>query len=347
MLNFRSILVIGGVLLLTTSISNAEINASPGYYQNGSGKLLQGRFGNCFRDNNWEPKHAIAECEPANLVDTDQDGIANNIDICPNNKPGVQVDARGCELDSDKDGLANSMDTCPNTPSNAKVDAMGCKIAEIDTDGDGIADSGDSCPSSTAGVTVNEKGCESDSDGDRIADSKDLCANTTAGVTVNATGCELDSDGDGIADSKDQCSNTATGYKIDANGCNFIEKLALKSVNFSANSIELEDDSASMLEKVAETLKRHPDMVIEIAGYTDTSGSQELNQALSEKRAASVVEILISKGVPATSFQAKGYGTESPIADNATTEGRIQNRRVELHVIQQPRTQEFQFVLEP
>ena len=340
----RVILAINIVAAAAISVAQADIK---GYWTDQSGKVLRNSAGQCYHTQAWEIKDAIAACEPANIVDTDKDGVTNNIDACPGNIAGVEVDARGCELDNDKDGLVNRLDACPNTLAGAEVDATGCAVAIIDSDGDGIADSSDSCPSSATDAIVDANGCEHDSDGDKIVDSQDRCAETPPGATVDAQGCELDSDGDGIADSRDQCFNTASGLKVGPNGCKLLETLTMKGVHFETNSDSLTDESAQALDEVAKTLKHHPEMIVEVGGYTDNTGSKSLNEALSQKRAQSVANYLTSKGAPVESLQVKGYGTESPIADNGTATGRYQNRRVELRVIQQPSAQEFQFVFEP
>jgi hypothetical protein len=74
----------------------------------------------------------------------------------------------------------------------------------------------------------------------------------------------------------------------------------------------------------------HGAMDIEVAGHTDSMGSDAYNMKLSQQRAGAVRNFLISKGVAADRLTAKGYGESQPVADNATREGRIQNRRVEL-----------------
>jgi len=70
-----------------------------------------------------EPK----KVEPKPL-DSDNDGVIDSMDKCPNSKPGVKVDVNGCELDSDKDGVVDSMDKCPNSMAGAVVDAEGCAV---------------------------------------------------------------------------------------------------------------------------------------------------------------------------------------------------------------------------
>ena len=311
--------IISLLAIVTASLASTPIVAADitGYVTSESGQVWRNADGQCYRTQFWEKKDAIAACEPADMLDTDKDGITNNIDQCPDNVAGVEVDKQGCELDTDKDGLVNRLDSCPNSLVDAKVDNVGCQIVELD------------------------------SDGDTVADSLDLCSGSAPGAIVNSSGCEFDSDGDGITDSKDQCFNTAINRKVDERGCNFVEKVVMKSVTFDSDSDSLKDSSAEALDRVADKIKQHPGMIIEIAGYSDSQGADHYNKALSEKRAHTVNQYLTSRGVPAINIQAKGYGVESPIADNATETGRAQNRRVEFRVIQHPSTQDFQFVLEP
>ncbi|GAB6074479.1 OmpA family protein [Nautilia lithotrophica] len=91
-------------------------------------------------------------------------------------------------LDSDNDGIADELDKCPNTPKGVKVDKNGC---QIDSDGDGVYDNVDKCPNTLAGVSVDVNGCPVDSDGDGVADYLDKCPNTPNGVKVDKKGCAL------------------------------------------------------------------------------------------------------------------------------------------------------------
>lgn len=89
-------------------------------------------------------------------------------------------------LDTDNDGVYDHMDNCPETPKGTPVNAMGCTP---DTDKDGIADHVDSCPGTPVGLAVNEVGCSADSDQDGVFDYEDKCPNTIQGVNVNPQGC--------------------------------------------------------------------------------------------------------------------------------------------------------------
>ncbi len=93
---------------------------------------------------------------PPAPVDSDGDGVPDNLDKCPNTPAGVAVDKNGCPLDSDGDGVPDYLDKCPDTPAGVQVDKNGCPL---DSDGDGVPDYKDRCPDTPKGATVNEFGC--------------------------------------------------------------------------------------------------------------------------------------------------------------------------------------------
>lgn len=196
-----------------------------------------------------------------------------------------------------------------------------------DSDGDGVIDPNDRCPGTPAGTPVDATGCELDSDGDGVFDSRDKCPGTPAGTPVDASGCELDTDGDGVLDSKDRCPRTPRGDKVDAVGCSLTFTL---QVLFETNSDRLTVASMTHLDLVATRLSELTSVTGVIEGHTDNVGSDTQNQSLSERRAKVVRDYLVSKGVAGSRLQSEGFGETKPIADNATDEGRAQNRRVVL-----------------
>ncbi|MEE4186013.1 MAG: OmpA family protein [Gammaproteobacteria bacterium] len=171
-----------------------------------------------------------------------------------------------------------------------------------------------------------------DTDGDGVPDAADQCPNTPAGATVDARGCELDSDGDGIVDRLDECPNTPAGTKVDGKGCAIITIINLEGVNFQTNSAALIGGADDLLNEQAATLKENPNITIEVAGHTDSSGDAGYNMDLSQKRAETVRDYLISRGVDADRITARGYGETQPIADNTSRTGMAANRRVELRI---------------
>lgn len=104
-------------------------------------------------------------------------------------------------------------------------------------------------------------------------------------------------------------------------------------VHFDTAKSNVKGTSAETLDKLAEIFKEYPKSVILIEGHTDSAGPDDYNMNLSRQRAESVTEYLISKGIDAQRFTTKWYGENQPKADNATAEGKAQNRRVELGII--------------
>jgi len=118
--------------------------------------------------------------------------------------------------DSDNDGVPDVDDRCPDTPAGAPVDSRGCAL---DEDGDGVPDGMDQCPGTPRGIPVDATGCAPDTDGDGVPDALDHCQGTPTGAVVDSTGCALDSDGDGVFDGLDRCPDTPRGTRVDAAGC--------------------------------------------------------------------------------------------------------------------------------
>lgn len=202
-----------------------------------------------------------------------------------------------------------------------------------DADGDGVPDSRDRCPGTPAGQRVDERGCAPDSDGDGVIDDQDQCPNTVGGVPVDARGCERDSDNDRVVDRLDECPNTAPGVRVDIKGCEIRAVINLPGVNFETNSDRLLPGAEQVLADAAATLRLNRDLVVEVAGHTDSDGSAEYNLGLSERRAITVRDYLIGQRTNPGNLTVKGYGEAEPIADNATAEGKARNRRVELRIL--------------
>lgn len=104
-------------------------------------------------------------------------------------------------------------------------------------------------------------------------------------------------------------------------------------ITFKENASTLTDTSQSTLDEVAKVLHENSNINISVEGHTDTSGDPELNLKLSEKRAQSVVNYLVESGIDNSRIQAQGFGDQHPIASNESLEGRKQNRRIEIKVI--------------
>ncbi len=203
-----------------------------------------------------------------------------------------------------------------------------------DADGDGVKDSMDECPNTPAGYRVDSRGCPMDSDGDGVIDALDECPNTYRGAEVDAKGCEMDDDADGVVNRLDECPDSAPGAVVDRKGCEIEDVIELEGVNFETNSDRLLPSSSAQLDDVVDALKRYPQLVVEVAGHTDSQGDAGYNQGLSERRANTVRDYLIRGGANGDNLSAKGYGESEPVADNSSAEGRAENRRVELRILE-------------
>jgi OOP family OmpA-OmpF porin len=109
----------------------------------------------------------------------------------------------------------------------------------------------------------------------------------------------------------------------------------LRGVKFEFDSDRLTPEAKVILNGVAETLANYAEINVELSGHTDNVGSDAYNLGLSERRSISVKNYLTGKGVDAKRMTPVGYGLTQPIADNSTEEGREENRRVELKVLDQ------------
>lgn len=108
--------------------------------------------------------------------------------------------------------------------------------------------------------------------------------------------------------------------------------VTMAGVSFPSGSAKLQPPARESLAKLAGVIAAHPTLKLAIEGYTDNSGKDETNQALSQQRAEAVSAYLTEQGIPAASLTAKGMGPASPVASNDTSEGRAKNRRVEIIV---------------
>ncbi len=111
------------------------------------------------------------------------------------------------------------------------------------------------------------------------------------------------------------------------------EKMLLANIFYATDSWEIKEESSTELSNLADLLIDNRNMVMEIGGHTDSTGSDDHNKVLSEKRALSVVNYLINRAVGKERLKYKGYGNSFPIGDNETAEGRQLNRRTEAKVI--------------
>ena len=192
---------------------------------------------------------------------------------------------------------------------------------DADPDGDSLVEPADRCPEQAEDRDGHEDddGCpDPDNDVDGVPDEADLCPFEPE--TVNGV-----EDDDGCPD-EGEAAVAVVGDKVTLN----------ERVEFARGSARLEERSHALLEQVAGVLKARPDVRrVRVEGHTDGKGDPEGNVDLSERRAWSVREFLVSHGVAAERLEARGFGPTRPVASNGSAKGRARNRRVEVTILDQ------------
>ncbi|MCD6499099.1 MAG: OmpA family protein [Deltaproteobacteria bacterium] len=279
--------------------------------------------------------------------DNDRDGILDVNDRCPNEPGPGTVD--GCPaqkaLDRDGDGINDNLDKCPDDPEDVDgfQDKDGCP--DLDNDNDGVPDADDQCPGKDADKVSgfaktaedidgfqDTDGCpDPDNDHDRICDDNQRIQKHLAVWEKVCKG-------------KDICPDepeTYNRYK-DTDGCPDKPRVRVTSrgivildkIFFVTNKAIIKPVSYPLLDAIAETLQDQPEiLLVEIQGHTDERGSDQYNYQLSDRRANSVRQYLVGKGVDPKRLVAKGYGESRPKCRQHTPACWSQNRRVEFIIL--------------
>lgn len=121
-----------------------------------------------------------------------------------------------------------------------------------------------------------------------------------------------------------------SGVQVRRTSDDQIDLIMPGNITFATDSAEVRSEFMKTLTSVAKVVKEYENTLVTIEGHTDSTGSEKYNQMLSERRAASVAEVLLTEGVAFERIAAEGYGESKPVADNSTESGRAANRRVEI-----------------
>lgn len=162
---------------------------------------------------------------------------------------------------------------------------------------------------------------DGDEDGDGVFDRRDRCPDTPANTPVEHHGCPLP-----------QYPASAPPVEPQAPATEVITLNDAGKVLFDFDKSDLTAEARSQLDGLMGKLSQADVVSIRVVGHTDSVGTDAYNQRLSERRASSVVEYLLTQGLAPGKLTSEGKGESEPVADNATDEGRAQNRRVELHL---------------
>jgi len=276
--------------------------------------------------------------------DADGDGVLDNNDCCPRTALGSTVDERGCALIE----IDLSRSVVPFEFSSAKLSEVGKKIWI------NIAEQIKQFPGVVVELSGHTDSKGSDEFNRRLSLKRSQAVQQfllEAGVKAEQLRVKAYGESSPVA-SNELDEGRSQNRRVEAHllqsvkqissveglpeSCKQItEDFSLENVttSFDAYGFQLLSDSAKETwKKVADRLIDDPDLQVELAGYSDNSGNEELNQQLSQQRAESVRDYLVSLGVSGERLKAVGYGEEDPIADNSTVTGREANRRVEIYL---------------
>jgi outer membrane protein OmpA-like peptidoglycan-associated protein len=149
------------------------------------------------------------------------------------------------------------------------------------------------------------------------------------GVAGAAVGYTMDKQ---IRQLKEQTAGSGVDVTTTDNGQAILVNLP-NGVTFDVDSYTLKPEFRDTLDQIADNLKQYPDSLIDVYGHTDSTGSPQYNQTLSENRAATVANYLAMRGVSDARIRSRGYGETMPIAGNDTDQDRARNRRVEIKIV--------------
>jgi outer membrane protein OmpA-like peptidoglycan-associated protein len=229
--------------------------------------------------------------------DTDVDGLNDYDEISVHSTDPL-------DEDTDHDGLNDGKEVLSykTNPSDA------------DTDKDGLTDGEEV-------NTYNTSPLRPDSDSDTLSDFAEVKNHKTDPLKADTDGGSVNDGAEVVRDS-DPLDPSDDIMKINV-------PIVLDGITFAVSSAEISESSKATLEGALKTLNSYEDIVVEIRGYTDNTGSRSFNMKLSKRRAESVKNWLVNKGIDKDRMVAKGFGPDNPIATNKTAEGRKKNRRIE------------------
>ncbi len=275
----------------------------------------------------------FGERQKKQMKDTDKDGTYDNRDKCPKvpgpkERQGCPDNAAAASLDADKDGVSDDLDECPLEPGQQQFN--GCN----DKDKDGIYDQVDACPEIFG--HFENKGCpiwDRDTDKDGVVDKDDQCVYIKGLPALN--GCP-DTDRDGVSDIDDHCPYLR-GMK-EYHGCpsdvTASEMEPSVVVEFITAEASLSPEFQAQLSDFAEQIKATPDLRLFISGHTDAEGTVAYNYELGLRRAKVVRDFLRKQGIPLERMEMMSYGEVMPKRTNGSHDGRAENRRTEVAIIE-------------
>jgi len=241
--------------------------------------------------------------------DSDGDGVSNIDEKRAGTNP---LDPRSLpQADTDKDGKIDKIEKGKDSDKDGKSDLI--ESAKLDADSDGVVDELDS----------EDSNPNNDSDGDGVSNIDEKRAGTNP----------LDSDSKPNIKEETKANTPAVKEEAKKAVGEISEILKIEHIKFEVDSSTITPEGIKTIQKIAIILKKYPDAKLEIGGHTDSDGSAEYNQKLSQERVDMVKKALIEFGINGDNLTTKGYGESKPLVPNTSAENKAKNRRVEFKII--------------
>ncbi len=239
-----------------------------------------------------------------NFNDTDKDAISDFEEV-------TNYGTNPLSNDTDSDRLTD----------NEEINAYHTNPSKSDTDADGLTDYFEVTRHYTDPL-------RDDTDSDGLVDGEEIKIYRTNPLN-------FDTDGGSVDDKEEVDRGTDPNNPADDKVKKVLAPVVLEGLTFPSGTSDVSPESEKALMEVFNTLTSYPNITVELRGYTDNTGSASANLDLSQRRANSVKNWLVNKGIDPTRIRAIGFGEANPIADNNTNEGRRLNRRIEFVQVSQ------------
>lgn len=300
-----------------------------------------------------------------NKADTDMDGLGDYAEIYTHKTDPLKIDTDGGSMNDGAEIKANKnpLDAKDDVPEVAKPEPPKIDTNKIDTDKDGLMDfeetnkyktdpikmdtDGDGISDGDEVIKYRSDPLKEDTDGDGLSDGKEITIYKTdptrtdtdndglsdyAEVTTHRTDpLNIDTDGGSMNDGAEiKAKKNPLDPKDDIDVPKIEKKMILDGINFETGKAIILPISEKTLQGVLASLKAYPEVTVLISGHTDSDGSENYNRDLSIRRAQAVKDWLTGNGISAVRIKVIGKGEAEPIASNDTSEGKAQNRRIEI-----------------
>ena len=278
--------------------------------------------------------------EPASIIQSGtysarwnaQVGVRYSFDQCGSTNSGSKKSVSNKKVDTDGDGIRDSKDMCPDIPGLKKF--KGCPMSQEDMAAKAAADEKARLEAEIAAKKAAEEKArlEAEAEKKRVAEAAARKAKEEADAKAAAAAklkAEEEAKLKAAAEAEAKALAAAEALKVRNAEVSRRFSASLQGLKFNSSQSTFKQESYARMDEAVAVLNEYPDINVLIQGHTDSQGAADANQRLSQKRADAVMNYLVSKGISNSRLSSSGLGEEYPIADNNTSTGRAQNRRVE------------------